>query len=206
MSTEVQEHWEVTRRRDRIRVEALARLWAHAASEMRVRHSDPRADVAISVRAEMSRHVIVRLLMQNVRDTSNQDRVVGDSESTGMNLRTDAWPGYVAARQAIAGAWMLYVMHETAELVSVRERGRPDRLVANPHADYHQRGEAYAATQELLQAAYQNAPLERLREIAGVAAAAADRDLAFSEARLAEAARQHEVEVEHVRGDHEVWQ
>jgi hypothetical protein len=107
--------------RIRVRKEALANLWTYAASQVRVRHPDPKVQVRVDVqRYGIGDEVRLDFMMFNICDTSY------DSENRMWRFRHGAtlteWPGLENAKMWISAAWALYLQHEAFELVTLRDR------------------------------------------------------------------------------------
>lgn len=115
-------------------VEALTRLWNHAAKGVYIRHPNPNTYVDIEI--DIPWHcngVDVNLKMRNLRDTSDLDRMKSrytDRNGFTMKLQVKEWPGYEAARVAIVGTWAMYMQHEVCELVLDHPKGR---AIVDPH-------------------------------------------------------------------------
>lgn len=50
-----------------------------------------------------------------------------------MHFHTHVWPGYRAAELALVGTWVIYLRHETMELVKYRDHDR-GRSAWHPHS------------------------------------------------------------------------
>lgn len=107
---------------------ALERLWSHAAGELRIEHPDPNVYMDLVVNSAWGESVAIRMYMRNLRDTSNRDRF--QDRSFSMVLNASVWPGYELARISIVGAWSLYIMHECMELAVTRSTRN---AVVDPH-------------------------------------------------------------------------
>lgn len=107
------------------RQQALVNLWKYAASQVRVRHPDPKVDVHIDIRSNgIDGSVRLEFVMFNICDTS-YDNSPGQ-EHRMWRFRHSAtledWPGLENARMWISAAWALYMQHEAFELVTLRDR------------------------------------------------------------------------------------
>lgn len=108
------------------KLEALRRLWAHAIRDMEIIHHDPRVAVRLGVSASWG-EIEVRMDARGTRDTIDRDQFLREF---GMSLKTADWPGYRAARIAIAGAWAMYMQHEVHELILLGSKRIPE---LDPH-------------------------------------------------------------------------
>jgi hypothetical protein len=107
--------------RIRTRKQALVNLWSYAASQVRVRHPDPKVQVRVDVqRYGIGDEIRLDFVMFNICDTSY------DSENRMWRFRHGAtlteWPGLENAKMWISAAWALYLQHEAFELVTLRDR------------------------------------------------------------------------------------
>lgn len=104
------------------RQQALVNLWKYAASQVRVRHPDPKVDVRIDIRSNgIDGSVRLEFVMFNICDTS-YDSIVHRMWRFRHSASLDSWPGLENAKMWISAAWALYLQHEAFELVTLRDR------------------------------------------------------------------------------------
>lgn len=117
-----QEEW---LERIQTRQQALVNLWKYAASQVRVRHPDPKVDVRVDVHSYgIADDVRLEFIMFNLCDTS-YDNSPGQEHRMwrfrhGVTIME--WPGLENAKMLISAAWALYMQHEAFELVTLRDR------------------------------------------------------------------------------------
>lgn len=108
--------------RIQLRQQALVNLWKHVASQVRVRHPDPKVDVRIDIRSNgIDGSVRLDFVMHNICDTS-YDSIEHRMWRFRHSATLDEWPGFENAKMWISAAWALYMQHESFELVTLRDR------------------------------------------------------------------------------------
>lgn len=140
---------EIRLRKERdAREDAIVRLWTQAASELRVRHPDPRVNVDLVVKKSYDQ-MDIRFKMENLRDTTDPDVNFTAGRGFSHLLRFPVqWPGYEVARVYLTAGWTLYMIHEGLELVTFKSNTWPfeknrlyrntirERPVVDAHDDY----------------------------------------------------------------------
>lgn len=107
---------------------SLVEMWREVADSLEFRHADPGVRVTVEVYAGYDHEVVLRFNTHGVMDT---DTVYRARINLASVTCVHEWPGREAAELVLLGAWMMYVQHETLELV--RRRGVSDKAPWHPH-------------------------------------------------------------------------
>ena len=118
---------------DDLRYRAVTRLWQATLDELEIVHPDPGTTIKLFAQGNYGCPPRVVMEMSDLRDTDNRDRMLDARFRT--FFRANTWYGAALARYAVAGAWALYMHHESLELVRTRKRNRFDHPPPwHPHA------------------------------------------------------------------------
>lgn len=130
---------------------ALLRLWSQTLSSLEFNHPDSRVHVIPRIQfgnGDCTNFVNVNLQMYMLRSTEYPEFTYGDFNRNRpfvMYLNVNMWPGYRAAELALVGTWLIYLRHETMELVKYRDHNR-NRPEWHPHTGFEISSDVRVAT------------------------------------------------------------